>query len=56
MHPNLARSLEQASQLTQLAPDEICWAIEEYGHCSTDDFDIFPADDGDHYIVVRRPR
>ena len=51
MHPNVVATLEQAARLAQLDPAEICWACEEFGRCDTDGFTIFPADDGDHFIV-----
>jgi hypothetical protein len=46
-------TLAQAAALAELDPHDICWAIEERGHCSTDNYDVLPADDG-NYIVRRR--
>jgi hypothetical protein len=53
MPTTVAVTLEQAAAIAELDPNEILWAIEACGECSTDAYLILPCD-GDRYIV--RPR
>jgi hypothetical protein len=55
MSPNVVATLAQVVALVRLDEHEILWAIDEFGRCDTDDFEVLPSDD-DNYIVVRKPR
>jgi hypothetical protein len=54
MFPDVIATLEQAAVLAELDPNEIVWAIEEHGECSTDAYIVLPCDGGDLYIVRQR--